>query len=206
MIEVKQLQVVFKNKSIRYHDMVFEHGKSYFIYGDSGGGKSTLVKHLSLLENSDAISYNGVDFTKFKKEKEKFKRKNIGIYLSEKMLVDDLTVSDHLSLVGKVDYEKLKNYGLLPLINTKVKHLSSGEKQRLGVLIALMKDGCYKFFDEPTSHVNKSLSDMIINGILDNHNKNKGITVVVSHDLSYKHLFDVVINISDVCDVVEEVV
>lgn len=204
MIEVKNLIVKYKDKSLFYQDLSFEQGKSYFIYGDSGAGKSTLLKYISLvLRNHDGITYDGVHVGHLDdKRKSLFKKENIGVYLSDQGLCEDLTVSDHLYVAG-VSKEKLSLYHLEKMVNKKVKELSSGEKQRLGVLIALYKKGIYKFFDEPIAHVNRVLADKLMDSILEVHNINKGITIVVSHDLSYKHLFDYSIDISDICNVKE---
>lgn len=157
-----------------------------FIKGESGSGKSTLLNILGLLlkPTSGTMLFNGKDVSRMSnKEKENIRLNQIGYVFQHFNLIDELSVLDNLLLFenNKEKAERLlSSLGIKELENKKVSKLSGGEKQRVGIARALMKDPLVLLCDEPTGALDEENSKNVRDILLE---LSKSILIIVtSHE------------------------
>lgn len=169
MFRVINLNKKYKNKNKRekhaLKDVSFSTTEKgmFFIVGENGSGKSTLIKLLSSQEHLDSglIEYKNKDLKSFSsREKNYFLSREISIVNQDLHMFFDLTVEECLELSHKIidmNFDKNKLIGDLKLVNleehmeSNVSDLSVGERQRLIILLSLIKKPKVIFLDEPTS-------------------------------------------------------
>ena len=99
MIEVKNLYKSFDDKEVlKDISTVFEDGKTNLIIGQSGSGKTVLMKNLvGLLEpTSGQVLYDGRDFVQMSKQEKVYMRREMGMIFQSAALFDSLTVLEHV--------------------------------------------------------------------------------------------------------------
>lgn len=207
MIKVKKIVKKFNEDTvIKYKDMTFEDGKSYMIFGPSGCGKSTLLNIISgvLSPDEGSVTIDKDEISKFTQiEKDKFRLKNIGYIFQDFKMMDNMTVKDNLEVLklGNIEMnnmkELLKEVGLENKENQKIKTLSGGEKQRVAIVRALIKNPQIIVADEPTGNLNFSKGTEIMTLLNKIHKKNNKTMIIVSHDERLMQYVDQVINYND---------
>ncbi len=156
VIEVKNLRKSYKNlEAVR--DITFNvAAKEVFgILGPNGAGKTTTLEMIEGLkkQTSGEIIVLGMD----NREHEKEIKKRIGVQLQSSEYLNDLTLSELITLFAslygqKADPKKiLAKVGLEEKINSHVKQLSGGQKQRFTIATALVHQPEIIFLDEPTT-------------------------------------------------------
>ena len=171
-------------------------GESVAIVGKSGSGKSTLMHLLALLDEPDAgvISVLGDDAKKLKNSVlNKLRNETFGFVFQQFFLTPNATVLDNVVLplkIAGVSASERKRKGLEALrqlemedkANKKASTLSGGQKQRAVIARALVNSPTIIFADEPTGNLDTN-TGAIVEDILFDLNKNKGITlIIVTHD------------------------
>ena len=149
-----------------------EEGKILCILGESGGGKTTLLKALA-----NMISFDG----ELANVPEK-----VGYIFQEPRLLPNLTVEENLSYVGGM-YESiediLRKTELFDMRKKRPKELSGGEKQRVSIARAFLSDAPLLLMDEPFSSLDTALKIRLA-GVFAQLWKEKCPTVVfVTHDV-----------------------
>lgn len=216
MIELKNATKYYSDTKISIKNIHFKKEKSYLILGPSGSGKSTMLNLIGglLKPTSGNIEINlnneKIDITKLKEsELKKLRLENIGYILQDFKLFEDFTVKDNLEILLSLSNKKLsseqlkeilKQVGLESKINSKVKHLSGGEKQRVAIARVLTNDYHILLCDEPTGSLNKTLANELIELIIDVHKKSKNTLIVVSHDESLSKYFDEVVRFENLLE------
>lgn len=202
---IEKKDIVFKNVYFRYIEnipilqginMQIPGGKMYAIVGKSGSGKSTLVNLIPRLYDVDegSVLINNVDVRDFDLE---YLRKNIGIVSQETYLFNG-TIYENLKYAKEdatfeeiVNATKIANIydminGLPDKFDTEVGNrglkLSGGEKQRLSIARALLKDPKILILDEATSALD-SISENAIQDALFAVMENR-TSIVIAHRLS----------------------
>lgn len=206
MLEVRHLSKRFGQKEIfSDYSLVIPEGKIIAIVGQSGGGKTTLLRMLAGLETIDSgqLIYNGEELPLEELEK----RNLMGFVFQDFQLFPHLSVLENLTLspiktmqVSKVAAEE-KARGLLAtlgLSNHAAAYpysLSGGQKQRVALARAMMIDPEIIGYDEPTSALDPELRREVENLILEN--RATGVTqIVVTHDLQFaENIADEIIKI-----------
>ena len=196
----EERQDVLKNVSFSLPDKGM-----YFIVGKSGSGKSTLLNLIGGLDTPDSgsIEFNGLQLEKLSsKELGSYRARSIGFVFQESNLFDDLSVEDNLTIpvdrkISKAEIESiLKRFDLFGLEKQKVNTLSGGEKQRVAIMRAVLKNPEMILCDEPTGSLDEENSKNIFT-ILKNLSKEK-LVIVVSHDRKSAEDFgDGIIEIKD---------
>ncbi len=178
-------------------DMTIEDGKTTVILGQTGCGKSVLIKHIIGLLKPDAgqIVVNGIDITRLRRSELTEILKNFGVLFQSAALFDSMTVGEnvafpliehtdlpHAKIVGIVE-EKLAIVGLKGVESLYPSELSGGMKKRVGLARAIALEPKVLIFDEPTTGLDPVMSDTIDNLIIDTQ-KRLGVTsIVISHDI-----------------------
>ena len=168
------------------------------IIGQSGGGKSVLLKHMVgiLKPDGGAVWVDGVDISKLDNEELNKVRRRFGMLFQGGALFDSLTVGENVSFslrryttlseneIREKVKEKLAMVGLRDIENIKPAELSGGMKKRVGLARAIAMEPEVVFYDEPTTGIDPIMADAINNLIIDLHNKLKITSIVVTHDMT----------------------
>jgi tungstate transport system ATP-binding protein len=172
--------------------IVFEKGGFTTIIGPNGSGKSTLLRIAALLEEPESgrVIYRD-DATVLKNDIAL--RRKIAVVLPGDSLFND-TVFNNVAyglrirrterhiITDKV-YNILKRFRLEERARKHIRTLSSGEAQRVAVARALIVEPEYLFLDEPTASLDP-VNTEIIESVLVDANRNKGITIVmITHNM-----------------------
>ena len=197
-IDIKGLKKSFgDNVVLDGIDLSIEDGKTTVILGQTGSGKSVLIKHIIGLLRPDEgqIVVNGVDITKLRRGDLTEILKNFGVLFQSAALFDSMTVGENVAfpliehtdlsrskIIGIVE-EKLAIVGLKGVESLYPAELSGGMKKRVGLARAIALDPKVLIFDEPTTGLDPVMSDTIDNLII-NTQRRLGVTsIVISHDI-----------------------
>ncbi|WP_367869814.1 amino acid ABC transporter ATP-binding protein [Streptococcus suis] len=187
------------------YDLVIPEGKIVAIVGQSGGGKTTLLRMLAGLETIDSgtLMYNGQELPL----EELGKRHLLGFVFQDFQLFPHLSVLENLVLspmktqnMSRSEAEDkalklLDTLGLANHANAYPFSLSGGQKQRVALARAMMIDPEIIGYDEPTSALDPELRKEVEKLILEN--RATGITqIVVTHDMQFaENIADEIIKI-----------
>lgn len=195
--------VGFRHKTASYDalsNISFEvnKGETIAFVGPSGSGKSTLVKLLVGLYSAPTgdITYNGVSSTEIDKEE---LQQQLGFVTQDTQLFSgtirenllfvkpDATEEEINEALKKASCENLiarSENGLDTVIGEGGMKLSGGEKQRLSIARALLRQPRLMVFDEATSALDSITEEAISNTIREITDKKEHITVLIAHRLS----------------------
>ena len=198
LFEIKDLQKKFG--SLTVFDGLSEticKGDVVVIIGPSGGGKSTFIRCLNLLEQPTAgkIYFEGEDITAKGFDVNRHRQK-VGMVFQQFNLFNNLTVLENITIsltkVKKQSEEEskekalklLKRVGLEDKANAYPSQLSGGQKQRIAIVRALAMEPDVLLFDEPTSALDPEMVGEVLQVISDL--AHDGITVVVvTHEMGF---------------------
>ena len=168
-----------------------EYDQNIFLFGPSGCGKSTLLNLISGLDNSDKgeIYFNG----NLVRNHFELLRDDIGIIFQDHYLISELNIFDNIKLKSN-DATKIENIlDYFEMTDFKLKYpnqLSNGQKQRVCVARSLVNNPRLLIADEPTSYLDKENAKLVIDLILNSSRKFNLSTIIASHDISFRPLFD----------------
>ena len=168
-----------------------EHNQNIFLFGPSGCGKSTLLNLITGLDNSDKgeIYFNG----NLIKNHFELLKDDIGIIFQDHYLISELNIFDNIKLKSN-DATKIENIlDYFEMTDFKLKYpnqLSNGQKQRVCVARSLVNNPKLLIADEPTSYLDKENAKLVIDLILNSSKKFNLSTIIASHDISFRSLFD----------------
>jgi|TARA_B100001939_G_scaffold311581_1_gene294219 putative ABC transport system ATP-binding protein len=200
MIETKSLKFSYDGKFVfEFPNIKLKDGENLLILGNSGIGKSTLLHNLAgiLTPQSGSIKIFGNDISKFSEiEIDKFRGENIGIIFQRPHFVNSLTVKENLQLAkylgknleGDIK-ETLSSLKILDKIDKKPNDLSQGEKQRVSIAIAIINSPKLILADEPTSSLDDSNCNNVVNILKEQASKKNAQLIVITHDSRLKKHF-----------------
>tara|TARA_Y100000816_G_scaffold283876_1_gene261297 strand:- start:413 stop:1141 length:729 start_codon:yes stop_codon:yes gene_type:complete len=198
MIKVNNINKSFFDKLIlRNVSFDINNGDSIAIIGQSGTGKSVLLKHLNGLLKPDSgnvsvnnILINLVDYNQLQNI-----RKKMAMVFQFGALFDSMNIEDNIALaINSLTSLSKKNISnridkSLELVSLKdVRHLmpseiSGGMKKRVGIARAIAINPDYIMYDEPTTGLDPITSDKINQLIRKVSEKKKVTSIVVTHDM-----------------------
>ncbi len=199
MIKVQDLDKQFGDKKILESVNVdFEQGMANLIIGQSGSGKTVLLKSIVGLHSIDAgkVLYDGVDFHSLKKTKQKQVRMQMGMLFQGSALFDSYTVAHNVQfpldvLTSQSQKEKNKRVAFcLDRVNLKdvegllPSELSGGMKKRVAIARAISINPKYLFCDEPNSGLDPKTSVLIDELLLELTHEFNMTTIINTHDLN----------------------
>lgn len=204
LFEIKDLQKKFG--SLTVFDGLSEticKGDVVVIIGPSGGGKSTFIRCLNLLEQPTAgkIYFEGEDITAKGFDVNKHRQK-VGMVFQQFNLFNNLTVLENITIsltkVKKQSEEEskekalklLKRVGLEDKANAYPSQLSGGQKQRIAIARVFLKNPPVVIFDEATSALDTQ-TEKKVQKTLDELAKNR-TTIIIAHRLSTVRNADVI--------------
>ena len=199
MIEVKNLTKKFDDKIVLDNiSVTFEQGKTNLIIGQSGSGKTVLLKSIVGLHQVDQgeIWYDDRQYNALNFKQKKEIRKEIGMLFQGAALFDSSTVQENvmlpldmfteMSLPDKLDRINfcLKKVNLSDVNKLYPSELSGGMKKRVAIARAIALNPRYLFCDEPNSGLDPQTSiviDNLIKNITDEFNTT---TIINTHDMN----------------------
>ena len=207
MIEVKNLSKAFGEKVIlKDFSFTFERGKSNLIIGESGTGKSVLIKCMVGLMKPDSGSINvlGKDVFSLNAKQLNELRLQIGFSFQGSALYDSMTVRENLefpltrnlgitnrSELHDLVVDALEDVGLAHTIDQMPAELSGGMRKRIGIARTLIVKPKIMLYDEPTSGLDPITAMEINDLILSMREKYKMSSIIITHDISSaKHTSD----------------
>lgn len=199
MIEVKHLTKSFDDKTVLYDiNAVFETGKTNLIIGQSGSGKTVLMKNLIglLTPTSGDVLFDGRDVLSMDKKSKVLLRREMGMVFQGSALFDSLTVLDNvrfpLDMFSPMNsrerdrraQECLERVNLLDAQNKYPSEISGGMQKRVAIARAIVLNPKYLFCDEPNSGLDPKTS-LVIDELLSGITKEFGITTIINtHDMN----------------------
>ena len=178
-------------------DVSIRKGEVVSIIGPSGGGKSTFLRCLNLLETptDGQVFFKGQDITDKKMDISKV-RQQIGMVFQNFNVFPNMTVLENITLtpilekkIPKAQAEEeamalLRRVGLEEKAIEYPRKLSGGQKQRLAIVRALAMKPEVMLFDEPTSALDPEMVKEVLNVITDL--TRSGMTIlIVTHEMGF---------------------
>ena len=200
LIQVHDLKKYYNGGDVKALDGVTADickGDVMAVIGPSGGGKSTFLRSLNLLEKptSGSIIFDGVDITG-KKVDLPLHRQKMGMVFQHFNLFPNKTVLDNLTMApvkikkqSRAEAEEkamalLKRVGLADRAHDWPAQLSGGQKQRVAIVRALAMEPEVMLFDEPTSALDPEMVGEVLEVMKEL--AQSGMTmVVVTHEMAF---------------------
>ena len=173
-------------------------GEVVVMIGPSGGGKSTFLRCMNLLEQptEGTILFDGIDIVKADEETRNKVRSEMGMVFQHFNLFPHLSILDNITLAPKLvrglskseaeakAMELLKMVGLEEKARAYPQQLSGGQKQRVAIVRSLAMEPKVMLFDEPTSALDPEMVGEVLDVMKDL--AKKGMTmVVVTHEMRF---------------------
>ncbi len=184
-------------------------GEFLGIMGKSGSGKTTILNAIATIGsfNKGSISYYNKDISLFNRRMITSYRKNVISYIYQDFkLIDTLTGYENIILplnISKKRVDKAKVMKVAEILevedlfNTYPDNLSGGEKQRIAIARALVKDSKIILADEPTSSLDSKLGEKVLRLLKTYNRLHKKSIIMASHDLRAISFTDRVIFLRD---------
>ncbi len=204
MISLKGINKSFgENTILKNLDLEIESGQLVVIYGESGGGKSTLLNIIGLIDDEydGELTILGKKSPKLNsKEMQSILRNHVSYLFQNYGLIDNETVFQNFDFLFErkcpkkerelVSIKALEDVGLSEsYLKRKVFTLSGGEQQRVALAKVLIKDSKILICDEPTGSLDEDNKINIIEILKKMSNKT---IIIVSHDQELFSYADVV--------------
>ncbi|MBR3471962.1 MAG: ATP-binding cassette domain-containing protein [Prevotella sp.] len=199
MIEVRNLYKSFEDKEV-LHDInaTFENGKTNLIIGQSGSGKTVLMKNIvGLLDPTKGeILYDGRDFVAMSKREKVMLRREMGMIFQNAALFDSLSVLENvmfpLDMFSDMNLRERQKRAMdcldrVNLVGAEKKfpgELSGGMQKRVAIARAIALNPKYLFCDEPNSGLDPKTSlviDDLLHGITQDF---QTTTIINTHDMN----------------------
>ncbi|MBQ1642179.1 MAG: amino acid ABC transporter ATP-binding protein [Oscillospiraceae bacterium] len=206
LISVRELKKYFNDGEIKALDGItvdINKGDVMVVIGPSGGGKSTFLRSLNLLEvpTSGQIIFEGVDITKKKSDDGKkldlpLHRRKIGMVFQHFNLFPHKTILQNMTLapmktkgLSQAEAEEkalalLERVGLKDRADAYPSQLSGGQKQRVAIVRALAMEPDVMLFDEPTSALDPEMVGEVL-AVMKELAKSGMTMVVVTHEMGF---------------------
>ena len=175
-----------------------ENGEVVVMIGPSGGGKSTFLRCMNLLEQptEGSIVFDGIDIVSADEKTKNKVRSEMGMVFQHFNLFPHLTILDNITLAPRLvrgqdrataekkAMELLERVGLEEKANAYPQQLSGGQKQRVAIVRSLAMEPKVMLFDEPTSALDPEMVGEVLD-VMKDLAKNGMTMVVVTHEMRF---------------------
>ena len=199
MIEIKDIKKSFGEVEVlKGISSVFETGKTNLIIGQSGSGKTVLLKTLLGIHEPTAgiIEFDGRDYANLTRDEKRDLRTEIGMVFQGSALFDSMTVAENVAfplkmfthnnrseIKDRVDFV-LKRVNLIDAHHKLPSEISGGMQKRVAIARAIVNKPKYLFCDEPNSGLDPNTSTLIDNLIKEITEEYDITTVINTHDMN----------------------
>ncbi len=189
MLELNNLEKRFDDKLLFKTDIVKIKPGYYFLTGENGSGKSTMFQLLTKFDNDyqGIIKINNIDIKNINNSE---LRLNYITYIKQKnVLFEELSFEDNLKMLI-AEYDEIKLHRYCEQFNmtekfangTKLKKFSGGEKQKVQIIINLLKDTPILLIDEADNNLDTNAIEALVEILKETSNK---IILIITHDEEY---------------------
>lgn len=195
MITLSNLQKKFGNKiAVNIDNYTIQSGDMLGLVGNNGAGKTTLFRLILDLLKADQghVSIDGTDVSKSEEWKN-----TTGAFIDDGFLIDYLTPEEYFYFIGKMyglkkeevdqrlkPFERFMNGEVLGQ-KKFIRNFSMGNKQKIGIISAMLHHPSLLILDEPFNFLDPS-SQSIIKHLLKRYNEEQQATVIISsHNLNH---------------------
>ncbi len=200
MIHIENLLKKFGTTiAVDIEDLKIDKGEIWGLIGNNGAGKTTLLRLMLDLLKSD----NGHIFSKsFPVYQSEHWKTYTGSFIDNNFLIEFLTPQEYFEFIAKIygitkdslkdhlrSYSQFLNINLLD-VTKYIRQLSSGNKQKVGIIGALIPNPEVLILDEPFNYLDPSSQIMLKNILEKWFNKEQKLIIISSHNLNH---------ISDIC-------
>lgn len=198
LIELEDLHKSFNGQPVlRGLNLSIDQGETVVIMGQSGCGKSVLLKHIIGLIRPDRgrVIFAGKDLTQLSVRELNRERVRFGVLFQSAALFDSLTVGENVAFplrvhrkcsedeIARTVAAKLALVGLEGIEEKWPAELSGGMRKRVGLARAIALDPEVILYDEPTTGIDPVLADDIIELIISTQERMHATTIAVTHDV-----------------------
>jgi len=199
MIKIKNLHKSFEDtKVLKGISTVFESGKTNLIIGQSGSGKTVLLKCLLGLFDYEegSIAYDENIFSTLSDNEKRTLRSQIGMVFQGGALFDSLTIAENVMFPLRM-FTKQTQGEMEDRVNSALKRVnlenahdkmpseaSGGMQKRVAIARAIVNNPKYLFCDEPNSGLDPKTAIVIDNLIQEITHENNIVTVINTHDMN----------------------
>lgn len=198
MIRIIDLHKSFGEKRVLQGiNLEVERGETLVIIGQSGSGKSILIKHLIglIMPDRGEIYVDGVEITRLSEEERYKVRRKFAMLFQGAALFDSLTVLQNVSFglerytdhtyqkIEQMARQALQRVGLKGVENLMPFELSGGMKKRVGIARAIAYEPEIILYDEPSTGIDPIRADAINGLIIQMKNDLEVTSVVITHDM-----------------------
>ena len=211
LIETRNLTKSFGGLQVlKGVDLQVHQGEAIAVIGPSGGGKSTFLRCLNLLETPDSgdVIFEGQKINQKGTDVDKYRQK-MGMVFQHFNVFPHMTVQENITLAPVLLKKKtkaeanekalylLERIGLLDKKDEYPRKLSGGQKQRLAIVRALAMEPDVMLFDEPTSALDPEMVGEVLSVI--RALVQAGMTtVIVTHEMGFaREVSDRILFMSD---------
>jgi phospholipid/cholesterol/gamma-HCH transport system ATP-binding protein len=199
MIEIKNIEKSFgESKVLKGVSTIFDTGKTNLIIGQSGSGKTVLLKSLLGIHTPEVgtISFDGRVYSNLSAEDKRELRTEIGMVFQGSALFDSMTVEENVGFPlkmftnnSKSEIQDRVNFVLkrVNLIDANGKYpaeISGGMQKRVAIARAIVNNPKYLFCDEPNSGLDPNTAILIDNLIKEITEEYNITTVINTHDMN----------------------
>lgn len=188
MIEIKKLNIYFDRPIISDESIIICENEITILTGESGRGKTSLLNVLGLIDKKSQYEYYIDGKYIDKKQYNTLKRRDISYVFQDYNVIEDLDVEDNFKIMFEIaglHFSKQKMEEILKMLSIdlvkrkqKSKSLSGGEKQRLAIALALVKEPKLLLLDEPSASLDEENTNEIVKIL--HQLKEKGLMIVVA--------------------------
>lgn len=199
MIDFQNVSKVYpEHEVVALRDVTFhmEPGQMRLLMGESGAGKTTLIKMILGEEkvSRGTITINGRDISKLGRFNLSAYRRTIGLVFQDFRLINNSTVYENVALPKRISGAKSKDIhiqvthalrvvGLEDKYDRNVEELSGGEMQRVGIARAIVNHPDILLADEPTGNLDPTNSEEIFK-LLKKVNEMGTTVLIATHDVN----------------------
>ncbi len=219
LIETRGLSYRFPHSEapIELPDLELAPGESVCLVGPSGSGKTTLLNLVSgiYLPTTGTVTLLGRSLGQLTEcARARLRLAELGLIFQEFELLDYLTLRRNLGLTEQLRVsrpflrtdtstsERIQTVasalGLKPLLERKPRHISQGERQRVGIGRALIGEPKVLLADEPTGNLDRAHRTAVIDLLLDETRTRRAGLIFVTHDTFVTDRFDRVLDLGEV--------
>ena len=198
IVELSDVHLSFGDKEVlKGVDFRLAKGERLVVLGQSGGGKSTLLRLVLgiLRPTRGSVKFKGQEVARLGRRRLNAMRQRIGMVYQYSALISSLTVRDNLALpleeltdksreeIDELVMQKLEMVGMAEARDKMPAELSGGMRKRVGLARGIIMDPDLILYDEPTAGLDPVISSVVDELIISLSEKIDATSIIVTHEM-----------------------